>query len=238
VFGGCWTAGIGDEIQRGGRFHGPNLETLRLWPREIRLRMALSVVCYASPMLDFSWDSRDLKMWRGKAVDKALARALRLAGNAALRAMQGQSVEEVQRKKLMKESAIRDGTPMDKPGSRVEIRALTWKMRISGKAIPLGKFLHQRGPLGVSVAVNRGGGRKLIRGAFVATMKSGRKGIFLRRGKARLPIDELYSSKISDVMSDRGTIPRVQGQALFVMEKTFAKGLDRELKKLRRSGNA
>ncbi len=190
-------------------------------------------------MLEFVWDSRDLDVWRSKVVDKALARALRLAGNAGLRAMQNDSTERIKRRKFLRESDVRAGLPMDKPGTRDEIRSLFWRMRISGKPIPLGKFPHSQGRHGVFVSVNRtGGARKLVKGAFLATMGSGRRGIFKRRGKSRLPIDELYSSRLSDVIRDTGAVGDIHVNGWLTMEGVFRKGMARELNKLKRKGGA
>jgi hypothetical protein len=55
----------------------------------------------------------------------------------------------------------------------------------------------------VNVEVDRGK-RTLVKGAFVATMKSGHVGIFRREGKARLPIKELRGSRPIDALLHAG----------------------------------
>jgi hypothetical protein len=53
---------------------------------------------------------------------------------------------------------------------------------------------------GGGVTVNVGTRRYLS--AFIATMPSGHEGVFQRRGKSRLPIDELRTRPIPDVFRD------------------------------------
>ena len=53
-------------------------------------------------------------------------------------------------------------------------------------------------PSGVSTR-GPGGVRRTIPGAFIATMPTGHRGIFMRRGKARLPLRELTGPSISKV---------------------------------------
>ncbi len=189
-------------------------------------------------MITFEWDSRDLSVWRGRKVDQALTRALRLAGNAALRSVQDESTEGVKKRKFLRESDVRKGLVLDFPTGRTEISSLQWTERVSGELVPLAKFPFTSTPQGVRVNVNRAGGaRKLIPSAFVATMANGHTGIFVRKGKARLPIKELFSSKLSDTMQDNGLIPSIYEVAQVKLQKTFDRGLERELGKLRRKGD-
>ena len=56
-------------------------------------------------------------------------------------------------------------------------------------------------PVGVSTR-GPGGVRRTVPGAFIATMPSGHKGIFMRRGKARLPLRELTGPGISTLFAE------------------------------------
>jgi Prophage minor tail protein Z (GPZ) len=79
-------------------------------------------------------------------------------------------------------------------------------IRATGRPIPLMAFAARQVPSGVSVQVKYG--RKVIPGAFIATMKSGHKGVFMRadgsrhmsrrarRGGPQLPIRELFGPSI------------------------------------------
>jgi len=54
--------------------------------------------------------------------------------------------------------------------------------------IPLGQFFPTQLMRGVSYRV----GKRYLAGAFLATLRSGHRGVFMRRGVARLPIDERF----------------------------------------------
>jgi hypothetical protein len=69
---------------------------------------------------------------------------------------------------------------------------------------------HSQTRKGVSVEVNRGK-RTLVQGAFLAMMRSGHVGIFRRRGKARLPIEELLGPWPSTPCSTRARPMRSPG---------------------------
>jgi len=60
------------------------------------------------------------------------------------------------------------------------------------RGIPLSRFLHYQTSKGVSFIVSYKKGRRLMKSAFIATMKSGHTGIFMRKTKKRLPIEEKF----------------------------------------------
>ena len=72
-----------------------------------------------------------------------------------------------------------------------------------GRGIPLASFNARQTKRGVSVKLKRAGSRGLLPGAFIATMKSGHRGVFTRRAKSRkqgtpyrqLPIREVMRGK-------------------------------------------
>ena len=68
---------------------------------------------------------------------------------------------------------------------------------ITGARIPLADFKARQTRRGVTADV--GTGRKLYPSTFLAKMKSGHEGVFGRRGKARLPIDERFGPSLPHV---------------------------------------
>jgi len=79
------------------------------------------------------------------------------------------------------------------------------RLGVGLKRIPLIDF-NARGPepsrgkgRGVSYRLRGGGGR--VANAFIATMKSGHRGVFARAGKARLPIRELFGPSLGHVFA-------------------------------------
>ena len=85
---------------------------------------------------------------------------------------------------------------------------------------------------GVSILVNKGK-RKLVKGAFLATMKSGHTGVFFREGRKRLPIKHALSSRVSGVFSDKGRADGVTGHGVEVMSGAFRRLFPLELAKAR-----
>ena len=80
-----------------------------------------------------------------------------------------------------------------------------------GTKFPVIAFQAKQTKKGVTVKIKRAGGKKLIRHAFKATMKSGHTGVYQRAGKSRLPLkpelrtisvpQTLTSEKILDVIN-------------------------------------
>lgn len=187
--------------------------------------------------MTFEWDSRELDVFRGGKVEQALSRALRMAGNKALREMQDASSKHVTSRKLIDEGRVRDGMPLVFPGRKDAIASLQWEEKVSGEAQPLTRFPFIATGQGVHVRVNMASGFKLLPSAFVRRMKSGHLGIFQRKGEQRLPIKELWTTRISDAMSDAGAADQAQEKAMAKFGPAFERGLARELEKLKRKGD-
>lgn len=181
--------------------------------------------------ITFQWDSRELDFWKGPGIERAATRALTKAGNDALRAMKIASTRAVRGRKRFKVARVKKALPVVFPRASKAIESLVWRMDVSGVPVPLADFPHTQTRRGVTVAVNNGK-RKLIKSAFVATLRSGHTGIFRRRGKARLPIDELFTTRVSDVFDDTGMVPAVQERALDVFQSAFDRLFPLELQKL------
>jgi hypothetical protein len=95
------------------------------------------------------------------------------------------------------------------------------------KRIPLIDF-RARGPepsrgkgRGVSYRLPHGRGRHP--NAFIATMKSGHRGVFVRRGKGRLPIQELFGPSLGHVFA------KYRPQGMQKLQEAFDSNFDHEL---------
>jgi hypothetical protein len=181
-------------------------------------------------MLELTWDSRDLEFWRNRKTEAALLRAASKAGGDALRSLKTAGVKVVRERKRFKAARVNKAMPLFYPRGERDLTSLVWRMDVSGKPVPLVDLPHSQTKRGVSVAVNAGG-RKLLRSAFLATMKSGHEGIFRRVGSSRLPIKEAFTTRVSDVFNDQGVIPAVLGQAELKFQSAFLRLLPLELKK-------
>ncbi len=181
----------------------------------------------------FEYDSREVAVFTDRKIDKALKRALSKAGGDAIRAMRADGKRRVRGRKRMKaEYLASKGLPLSFPRRNADIDAMVWTMRVTGKQVPLGKYPARQTKKGVSVLVNKGQ-RKLIKGAFIAKMKSGHVGVFVREGKARLPIQHALSTRVSDVFQDRGMSPAVLARGQGVFSSSFSRLMPMELEKAR-----
>lgn len=202
--------------------------------------------------LSFTWDSRDLSVWRGGEVEKALFQALKKSGGDAARFMRTGSSRLAKSRKRFKTSAVLEGLPLAFPKKGSTIESLAWRMSVSGKPVPVVDFPHRQIGRGVSVSINAAK-RTLIPSAFLATMKSGHRGVFLRaisgvqgpltkrqtsRGfkfrVQRLPIEEAFSTRLSDVFKDVDFVPFIQTGAQKKFSSSFGRLLPLELDRLKR----
>lgn len=167
------------------------------------------------------WNQADFDRWRGTNVQGAMVRALRKAGVEAIRRARAESNRYVRSRKRMKVKDSSRGLVMVFPKSSKNIEDLVWRLKFSGKPVPVINYGSPRQTRkGVTVSINKGK-RVLIRHAFIATMRSGHEGVFKRTGKKRLPIRELYSSSVADVGSDAGYLESVAQKASVTFETAF-----------------
>lgn len=153
----------------------------------------------------------------------AVRDSLRKAGGDAMRAVRTDTKRGVRRRKRVKARYLQNrALPIQFPRRTAPISELTWVMRVSGAGVPLGRYPARQTKKGVRVEVNRGK-RVLLKGAFMATMKSGHKGVWMREGKKRLPIDHAMSSRVSDVAQDRGFAPDVLRRGHLVLSSSFVR---------------
>lgn len=193
-------------------------------------------------IVDFEWDSRDLAFWRGNVFDKSITRAMKMAGNKAIKTMQAESIQHITGRKSLKADDVIEDLPIVLPGRKAVLREMAWEEKVSGTPMPVAKFPFFQASHGVTVSINRGKSTQIAH-AFQARMKNNHLGVFLRsgkfgrRGNPKLErIQELWTSRISDVMQDAGVIDRIQEGALRQLSTAFDKGLEREIQKLRRKG--
>jgi hypothetical protein len=149
-------------------------------------------------------------------VAQATARAL----NRGILASRTVMVREMSRDLGMRQADLRDRLRIvEATGSRLSAR-----LSVSGKRLPLITF-SARGPepsrgkgRGVSYRLP-GGGRNRHPHAFISTMRTGHRGVFVRARKGRLPIRELFGP----------SLPRVFGK---FRPQALARGLEQFRKTL------
>jgi hypothetical protein len=160
----------------------------------------------------------DLRDYPAK-VTRATVRAL----NRAIASGRTVMVREIARDTGLRSKDVRDAMVMrEASAARPEAR-----LAARLKRIPLIDF-RARGPepsrgRGKGVTYRLSGGRGRIESAFIATMKSGHRGVFRRKGKERLGIIELYGPSLGQVFRKY----RAQGMAR--AQEMFEKNFDHEL---------
>jgi Prophage minor tail protein Z (GPZ) len=177
-------------------------------------------------VMEFLAAGRDM---RDRAVASALNKTVTQARTAASREIRGAGYN-------LKAGDVKKAMRMQRATSG-QLRA---SLIASGRPIPLFKYSARATAKGVSVSVMKG--RKLIAGAFIATMPNGRRGVFVRdMTKARhprtkknkyadLPIKELYGPSIPAALANA----KVQDALLTIMNEKFPKILEHECKWLAR----
>lgn len=126
--------------------------------------------------------------------DKATVRAL----NRTAETVRSATSREIRKVYKIKASAVRAATKLKR--ASLKSRILTAEVKISGRRISLIEFSaravnpwnlkgrrHRRTGGGVSVQVKVAGGRKVVKSAFIATTKTGYRGVFIREGVAGAP---------------------------------------------------
>jgi hypothetical protein len=95
-----------------------------------------------------------------------------------------------------------------------------------GRRIGLIEFQARQTKAGVTVRVGKS--RKLLKGAFIATMRNGHQGVFMRRGSRRLPINEKVTIAVPEAFVSRAVAARMTAKANEVLPRRF----DHELTRL------
>ena len=183
--------------------------------------------------LNITWDRAYLERVVGPNGLRALTRAVSKAGGDAIRATKVEGGRVVRARKRLKVRRVKAAMPLRFPRSTRELTDLEWRMPVSGDVVPVAEYPLRQTRQGISVEINAGR-RTLIKSAFLATMKSRHRGVYRRRGDKRLPIDELFTTRVSDVFLDAGMIPGVNARAQTVFRATLGRVLPMELEKLRR----
>jgi hypothetical protein len=173
------------------------------------------------------WDPGALK---GGKLGTAVRRALRKAGSTALRDMRSEATKRVRARKRLRAGFIRKAITMSRPKGG-DIERMEWALHVSGRPVRAVDYPHRQTKKGVSVAINRGA-RSLIRHAFIATMQSGHKGVFVRRGNRRLPIDERFASRVTDALRHPGEMDAIVARGRRVFGETYNRLLPLELDKV------
>ena len=179
--------------------------------------------------ISVKWDRSGIAGLETGKLKGALKRALKKAGASAIRDMRSEATKRIRARKRIPIKYIRRALSIIRQNSG-DISSMKWGVAFSGEKVPLVAYGPRQTKKGVSVSVNVGK-RTLVKGAFIATMKSGHKGVFVRRGKGRLPIRELAGSRPVDALLHAGEADGVSVRGGQSFQATFARVLPLEIGK-------
>jgi hypothetical protein len=135
-------------------------------------------------MLTVKTDFRQVeKMFAG--IKANLPRVMRDAINDTASHVRTLAVRGIRDKWLVQAGELRSRIKITK----ATVNHLQAVVKADGEPIPLTAFNPRQIRKGVSVAIVKGR-RTLIKSGFIATMRSGHRGVFVRVGRQRLPIIE------------------------------------------------
>lgn len=180
--------------------------------------------------------------WNAKAVGPAqekkinLTRVMKMAGATALRDMRAEAKKRVRDKKRVKAKAVAKALHIERPKRVYPNAPAAWALNVEGGVLRVSDYPHRQNRIGVGANINKGT-RSLLKSAFVATMASGHKGVFIREATAtaaqprnrrrrsnrvgRLPIREPVASRPVDLLRQPGQAQAVAERGLRSFVATF-----------------
>ncbi len=81
----------------------------------------------------------------------------------------------------------------------------------------------------IKVQVSKSKPEETLRHAFIPKLKSGYKGIYMRKGKSRYPIKELFGPRLPDILSNPKPLGNVIKKSDVRLSKNITRAIDRIL---------
>jgi hypothetical protein len=172
----------------------------------------------------FEIDKKDLAFLTQMKALRAAKKAANKARTTSLRDMKSEAKKRVRARKQLKARLVNRALHPFRGKSR-DLSSMAWGLRVSGAPVLASDYPHSVNRKGVRVRVNKGKST-LIESAFVASMPSGAKGIFVRRGAKRLPLIQPLGSRPVDALLHAGEADGIRQRG----QDSFADGFLRLLK--------
>lgn len=167
-------------------------------------------------------------------IKNGVPRVIMRSVNKTMPGVRTDIVAEVRKSQNVKAGAVRKQIKVNKASvtdlrASVDVGRDAFGRPVYGRGLGL-PIIGYSGPRqtkkGVTVEIRKGQGRKLVKGAFVATMKSGHKGVFKRRGSSRLrdrvePIKELFTTSVPDALSNGPALATVMVKGQVRLDKNI-----------------
>lgn len=143
-------------------------------------------------------------MARGSDRDRAISRAARSALNKTAKSARAGAIKFIRKTYAVKAASLRKAMTI----KRATGKSSSAELVIGGSMMGLINFSARQGRKGVSVTVKRGS-RKIIKHAFIAQVGRGHLGVFQRKTKKRLPIEEKFTVSPQGMFRGAGAENRV-----------------------------
>lgn len=176
-----------------------------------------------------------LKLFKKGRAQSAVRRSSRKAASTSARDMRAEAVKVVRESKRLKARAVRKAIVQRKNKGR-KVKDMEWGVDVRGGLVRLSDYPVRQTKKGVSVEINRGK-RSLLRGRFIATVGKGdkrHKGVFVRKGDVRLPIEEQLGTRPIGVLRERRAAKAVTTRGRKSFHKTYHRWLGIEMEKAAR----
>ena len=116
---------------------------------------------------------------------------------------------------------------------KATMKVLYVAVQAKGKRLPIIKLDPGASQDGTGVNYKMGKGRGHIDHAFIATVKTGHRGVFKRKTRSRLPIQELYGPSLPKVFANYTILQAMQKTAESRWPTVFQQEINYELSKLK-----
>lgn len=187
--------------------------------------------------IEVKFDSRELATLSDKRLKAALRSVMKKAGSSAVRDMAAEARKRVRSLERIKVGVIGKAFRLRMPKGN-ELDGGEWAVDVRGTRVSLAAYPARQTRKGVSIEVEPGK-RFVVPGAFMATLThggrggggAGHKGVFIRKGKQRLPIRELLGSRPLDALLKPGQAEAVQQRGARSMGAAFMRLMPLELTK-------
>ena len=169
-------------------------------------------------MLEIRFDDDKLKKLQKelKGIPRALPKVMSRGLNRTATSARTQISRSLSKRIGLKIKDVRDKLTL----KRATYSNWRSAVKIGGKQFGLIKFGARQTKKGVSYKWERK--RVLIRHAFIAIMPTGHRGVFMRKGPARLPIKEMKGPSLSQVFTGaQDEVNRIQTESLAILQKNI-----------------
>ena len=169
--------------------------------------------------------ANDRELQRFAALGRGLPGAEKKARSRAVRKMRTEGQRVIRETRRLK---VGEAKARIKP---IMLGGVPGGVEIDGSPIPIVSFRHRQTKKGITFYSHKGRTSK-VAGAFNTRVGAGHDGVFKRKGKERLPIDEVYTTGVASSFKDEAPRDRVMRAGSAEWYATMERLLKRKMRKV------